>query len=45
LLSDAKLDERYFKEVFSSKYGLLRVYKIEDVDRATKQWLADPKVC
>ncbi len=40
---DAKLDERYFKEVFSSKYGLLRVYKIEDVDLSTKQWLADPK--
>ncbi len=39
---DAKLDTRYFQEVFSSKYGLLRVYKVLDVDQKTKQWLADP---
>merc|ERR1711964_46263 len=39
----AKVDERYFREVFSSKYGLLRVYQIKDVDAKSKAWLANPR--
>jgi dolichyl-diphosphooligosaccharide--protein glycosyltransferase len=39
---DAKLDTRYFEEVFSSKYGLLRVFKVKNVDMKSRAWLADP---
>jgi len=32
-----------FEEVFSSKYGKVRIYKILQVSEESKQWAADPK--
>lgn len=36
-----------FSEVFRSKYGKVRIYKIENVDLESKKWNADPanRVC
>ena len=39
----AKLDERYYKEVFTSKYGLLRVYRVLDVDQKSRAWGFNPR--
>lgn len=39
---EARVDERYFREVYSSKYGLLRVYKVMDVSKESKAWATNP---
>merc|ERR1712060_786896 len=39
----AKLNPKYFEEVHSTKYGLMRVYKILNVSQESKKWVADPK--
>jgi dolichyl-diphosphooligosaccharide--protein glycosyltransferase len=39
----AKVDERLFKEVHTTKYGLMRVYKVMNVSQESKEWIADPK--
>ena len=31
-----------FKEVFTSKYGKVRIYKVVNVDEDSKAWVADP---
>eukprot|EP00727_Mastigamoeba_balamuthi_P001612 m51a1_g11448 putative oligosaccharyl transferase-like protein (800) ;mRNA; f:8265-10976 len=41
------VNPKFFKEVYTSRHGLVRVYEILGVDRKAKQWLADPanRVC
>merc|ERR1712137_1047920 len=38
-----KANSRYFQEVFTSKYGLLRVFKVMNISQESKDWVADPK--
>jgi len=38
-----EVDPLQFQEVFRSKYGKVRVYKIIHVDQESKSWAADPK--
>eukprot|EP00933_Yihiella_yeosuensis_P044935 TRINITY_DN40230_c0_g1_i1.p1 TRINITY_DN40230_c0_g1~~TRINITY_DN40230_c0_g1_i1.p1 ORF type:complete len:882 (-),score=156.38 TRINITY_DN40230_c0_g1_i1:129-2774(-) len=42
-MQGVKVDERYFKEVHTTKYGLMRVYKVMNVSQESKDWIADPK--
>merc|ERR1719194_93107 len=37
------LDKRYWKEVHTTKYGLMRVFKVLNVSKESKDWIADPK--
>merc|ERR1719161_2046155 len=39
----AKVDNRLFEEVHTTKYGLMRVYKVQNVSQESKDWIADPK--
>ena len=36
------VNRNLFTEVFKSKYGKVRIYKIENVDLESKKWVADP---
>ena len=36
------LNRSLWEEVYSSKYGKVRIYKVKGVDRESKRWLADP---
>jgi len=36
-------DPKKFKEVYRSKYGKVRIFKILGVSRASKDWVANPK--
>lgn len=38
-----KLNEKLFKEVHTTKRGLMRVYKVMNVSQESKDWVADPK--
>lgn len=37
------LDSKYWKEVHTTKYGLMRVFKVVNASKESKQWIADPK--
>ena len=37
-----KVNPKLFREAYASKYGLVRIYEILNVDRESKAWLADP---
>jgi dolichyl-diphosphooligosaccharide--protein glycosyltransferase len=37
-----KVDPNRFKEVFSSKYGKVRIFKILGVSQESRKWVADP---
>lgn len=37
------LDKRYWREVHTTKYGLMRVFKVMNVSKESKEWIADPK--
>jgi len=41
------VDESLFREVFTSKYGKVRIYQVLDVSEESKAWVADPanKLC
>jgi len=39
---DVKVNPAQFEEVFRSKYGKVRIYKIVGVSEESKQWVADP---
>lgn len=41
------VDPSLFQHVYSSKYGLVRIYKVMDVDQESREWLADPsnRIC
>ncbi len=40
---EIKVDRDKFREVFRSKFGKVRVYKIMGKDEESKAWAADPK--
>ena len=44
---DAKVDPEQFQEVFKSKFGKVRIYKIMNVDKESKDWAVDPsnRIC
>jgi len=42
LEKDVKVNPKYFEDVFSSKYGLVRIFKILNVSMESRNWLADP---
>merc|ERR1739845_152267 len=37
-----KLSSKMFKEVHTTKYGLMRVFKVLNVSQESKDWCADP---
>merc|ERR1719238_945541 len=39
----AKAHPQLFQEVHTTKYGLMRVYKVMNVSEESKAWIADPK--
>mmetsp|Transcript_52508 Transcript_52508/g.94171 ORF Transcript_52508/g.94171 Transcript_52508/m.94171 type:complete len:840 (-) Transcript_52508:53-2572(-) len=45
--SGVKLNPKLFEEVHSTKYGMIRIYKIHNVSQKSKDWVADPanRVC
>jgi len=47
LRDGVKVSEDMFKEVFKSKYGKVRIFKIMNIDEESKRWVADPdnRVC
>eukprot|EP00413_Alexandrium_margalefii_P006248 CAMPEP_0204523326 /NCGR_PEP_ID=MMETSP0661-20131031/6784_1 /ASSEMBLY_ACC=CAM_ASM_000606 /TAXON_ID=109239 /ORGANISM="Alexandrium margalefi, Strain AMGDE01CS-322" /LENGTH=909 /DNA_ID=CAMNT_0051529025 /DNA_START=67 /DNA_END=2796 /DNA_ORIENTATION=+ len=38
-----RVNERLFKEVHTTKHGLMRVFKVMNVSQESKAWVADPK--
>jgi dolichyl-diphosphooligosaccharide--protein glycosyltransferase len=36
-------NEKLFREVYTSKYGKLRIFEVQNVSMASKRWAADPK--
>ncbi|KAH8613960.1 putative Oligosaccharyl transferase STT3 subunit [Trypanosoma vivax] len=41
--STKKMDERYFKHVYSSRFGLVKIFKVMNVSEESKAWVADPR--
>merc|ERR1711920_482593 len=37
------LNPKLFQEVHSTKYSMIRIYKILNVSQESKQWIADPE--
>jgi len=37
------LNPKYWKEVHTTQYGLMRVYKVLNISQESKDWVADPK--
>jgi dolichyl-diphosphooligosaccharide--protein glycosyltransferase len=37
-----RMDPKYFTEAFTSKHGLVRIFKVVNVSQETKAWIADP---
>ena len=37
------VDENRFREVYSSKYGKVRIFQVMSVSQKSKKWVADPK--
>jgi len=40
--SGAKVDPKYFQEVYTSPYRLVRIYKVMDISVESKKWVMDP---
>eukprot|EP00928_Gymnodinium_smaydae_P017056 TRINITY_DN1649_c0_g2_i1.p1 TRINITY_DN1649_c0_g2~~TRINITY_DN1649_c0_g2_i1.p1 ORF type:complete len:722 (-),score=115.38 TRINITY_DN1649_c0_g2_i1:59-2011(-) len=42
-----KLSSKLFKEVHTTKYGLMRIFKVLNISQESKDWVADPanRVC
>jgi len=40
---EIKLDNRYYTHAFTSKYGKCRVYKVQNVNKESKRWVANPE--
>merc|ERR1712078_145767 len=38
-----KVDEKLFKEVHTTQYGLMRIFKVMNVSQESKDWVGDPK--
>jgi len=37
------VNETYFKHAYSSKYGKVKIYRVQQVSKRSKDWIADPK--
>eukprot|EP00928_Gymnodinium_smaydae_P024853 TRINITY_DN19994_c0_g1_i1.p1 TRINITY_DN19994_c0_g1~~TRINITY_DN19994_c0_g1_i1.p1 ORF type:complete len:825 (+),score=78.19 TRINITY_DN19994_c0_g1_i1:50-2524(+) len=46
-MNDVKLNSKLFKEVHTTKHGLMRVFQVLNVSQESKDWIADPanRVC
>ena len=42
LRGEVVVDKNRFKEVYRSKYGKVRIYKVMSVSMESKEWIADP---
>jgi len=42
-----ELNPKYFKEVHTTKYGYMRIYKVRNISRESRDWVEDPanKLC
>merc|ERR1719469_566995 len=40
---NVKLNSKLWKEVHTTKYGLLRVFKVLNISQESKDWIADPQ--
>jgi len=42
-----KVNSKFWKEVHTTKYGLMRIFKVMNVSKESKNWVADPanRVC
>ncbi|CAD2214564.1 Oligosaccharyl transferase STT3 subunit, putative [Angomonas deanei] len=38
-----KVDPELFQEVYTSPYGLVRIFKVMDVSEESRRWVADPR--
>jgi dolichyl-diphosphooligosaccharide--protein glycosyltransferase len=47
LKKDVRLNSRFWKEVHTTQHGLMRIYKVMNVSKESKAWIADPanRVC
>jgi len=45
LVPGVQADPNRWKEVFRSKYGKVRIYKILSVSKESKQWVEENRVC
>jgi len=47
LLPDVELNPKLFKEVHTTKHGLMRIYQVLNVSQESKDWVADPanRIC
>ena len=45
--SGVSVNSTLYREVFSSKYGKVRIYEVQGVNQRSKRWLADPanRIC
>jgi len=41
--SDVEANPKYFKEVYKSKYGKVRIFQVLNVDEESKAWISDPR--
>ena len=42
-MRNVQVDPNLFEEVYRTKYGKVRIYKIVGADEKSKEWSADPK--
>lgn len=42
IIDGVTINQAFFKEVFRSKFGIVRIYKIVDTDEESKLWVDDP---
>merc|ERR1719410_831528 len=42
-----KVNSKFWKEVHTTKYGLMRIFKVMNVSKESKNWVADPanRIC
>jgi dolichyl-diphosphooligosaccharide--protein glycosyltransferase len=47
LQAGVEVDRNRFREVYSSKYGKVRIFKVQSVSQESKEWVADPanRIC
>merc|ERR1712222_247696 len=42
-VKNVRLSKKLFEHVYTSKHGFLRVFKILNVSKESKKWVADPR--
>ncbi|EED93659.1 oliosaccharyl transferase, partial [Thalassiosira pseudonana CCMP1335] len=45
LVPGVEVDKNRFKEVYKTKYGKVRIYKVLSVSKESKEWVANNRVC